>query len=242
MIIASILFIAGLAAWFISTIAAGGAAMLMIPLVALLLGPQTVAPAISLGAFLANPSRAWLFRHSVDWQVCRWMIPGSLCGAILGAWTFSQIPVFWIQLALALFLISTVFQYRFGKSSRSFKMRRQWFFPLGLGVAFLSALVGGTGPVQNPFLLNYGLQKEQLIATKAINSLILQLTKLLAYTGFGAMTLEIAGYGLVIGLGGALGVWCARHHLKNVDEHRFRVYTLTLMPICGVVMLLDAFF
>ena len=239
MIIASILFIAGLTAWFISTIAAGGAAMLMIPLVALLLGPQTVAREISLGAFLANPSRAWLFRHSVDWQVCRWMIPGSLCGAILGAWTFSQIPVFWIQLALALFLISTVFQYRFGKSSRSFEMRRQWFFPLGLGVA---ALVGGTGPVQNPFLLNYGLQKEQLIATKAINSLVLQLTKLLAYTGFGAMTPEIAGYGLMIGLGGALGVWYARHHLKKVDEHRFRVYTLTLMPICGVAMLLDAFF
>ncbi|TNE77747.1 MAG: sulfite exporter TauE/SafE family protein, partial [Gammaproteobacteria bacterium] len=187
------LLVTGAGAWFISTVAAGGGAMLMIPVVTLLLGAQVVPPAISVGAFVANPSRAWLFRNAVDWQVCRWMVPGSICGALLGAWAFSHFPVFWIQLLLGGFLVSTVFQYRFNKSKRSFPMRRRWFFPLGLVIAFLSALVGGTGPVHNPFMLNYGLEKEQLVATKAINSLALQLTKLLAYTGFGVMTLEIAG-------------------------------------------------
>ncbi|MEZ5528643.1 MAG: sulfite exporter TauE/SafE family protein [Porticoccaceae bacterium] len=234
------LLAAGTGAWFISTVAAGGAAMLMIPVVTWLLGPQVVAPAISVGAFVANPSRVWLFRHAVDWQVCRWLLPGSLCGALLGAWTFSQFPLFWIQLVLGSFLISTVFQYRFNKSKRSFPMRRSWFFPLGVAIAFLSALVGGTGPVQNPFMLNYGLEKEQLVATKAVNSLVLQLTKLLAYTGFGVMTLEIAGYGLVIGLGGAIGAWLAHRHLVSINADRFRLYTLTLMPICGVLMLVEA--
>lgn len=227
-------------AWFVSTVAAGGAAMLMIPVVAFLLGPQVVAPAISVGAFVANPSRAWLFRDAVDWQVCRWLIPGSLCGALLGAWAFSQFPVFWIQIVLGSFLVSTVFQYRFGKSRQSFPMKCRWFFPLGVVIAFLSALVGGTGPVQNPFMLNYGLEKEQLVATKAINSLALQLTKLLAYTGFGVMTLDIAGYGLVIGIGGAVGVWVARHHLENINTARFRLYTLILMPICGLLLIGEA--
>ena len=236
-----ILFIGGGIAWFISTVAAGGATMLMIPVLSLMLGPQVVAPAISLGAFLANPSRAWLFRTHINWQVSRWLIPGSLAGAVLGAWAFTQISAQWIQVLLGLFLISTVFQYQFGKSKRSFVMKRRWFFPLGLSVSFISGVVGGTGPVHNPFMLNYGLEKEQLVATKAINSLVMQLTKLIAYTGFGAMTLEIGTYGLVIGIGGSIGAWFASNHLKNINPSRFRLYTLILMPICGVLLLSKAF-
>ncbi len=239
-LIALTLIATGAIAWFVSTVAAGGAAMLMIPVIIFLLGPQVVAPVISVGAFVANPSRAWLFRDAVDWQVCRWLVPGSLCGALLGAWAFSQFPVFWIQMVLGSFLVSTIFQYRFGKSRRSFPMKRSWFFPLGLVIAFLSALVGGTGPVQNPFMLNYGLEKEQLVATKAINSLVLQLTKLLAYTGFGVMTLEIVGYGLLIGLGGAVGSWLAHRHLVRINTDRFRLYTLILMPICGLLLIAEA--
>jgi uncharacterized protein len=236
-----ILFIGGGIAWFISTVAAGGAAMLMIPVLSLMLGPQVVAPAISLGAFLANPSRAWLFRTHINWQVSRWLIPGSLAGAVLGAWAFTQISTQWIQVLLGLFLISTVFQYQFGKSQRSFVMRRRWFLPLGLSVSFISGIVGGSGPVHNPFMLNYGLEKEQLVATKAMNSLIMQLTKLIAYTGFGAMTLEIGTYGLVIGIGGSIGAWVASNHLKNINPGRFRLYTLILMPICGLLLLTKAF-
>lgn len=236
-----ILFIGGGIAWFISTVAAGGAAMLMIPVLSLMLGPQVVAPAISLGAFLANPSRAWLFRTHINWQVSRWLIPGSLVGAVLGAWAFTQISAQWIQVLLGLFLISTVFQYQFGKSKHSFVMKRRWFFPLGLSVSFLSGVVGGSGPVHNPFMLNYGLEKEQLVATKAMNSLIMQLTKLIAYTGFGAMTLEVGTYGLAIGIGGAIGAWIASNHLKNINPGRFRLYTLILMPICGLLLLIKAF-
>ncbi|MFT7300461.1 MAG: putative membrane protein YfcA [Porticoccus sp.] len=38
-----VLFVGGVIAWFVSTVAAGGAAMLMIPVLSLMLGPQVVA-------------------------------------------------------------------------------------------------------------------------------------------------------------------------------------------------------
>ena len=68
----------------------------------------------------------------------------------------------------------------------------------------------------------------------------MQLTKLVAYTGFGAMTWEIGGYGLAIGLGGIIGAWFASKHLMNINPGRFRIYTLVLMPICGIFMLVKA--
>ena len=69
----------------------------------------------------------------------------------------------------------------------------------------------------------------------------MQLTKLISYAGFGAMTLEIGGYGLIIGIGGFIGAWLASRHLKKIDPSRFRSYTLILMPICGVVLLIKTF-
>ena len=57
-----LLFIFGLIAWFFSTVAAGGAATLLIPIISFLIGAQMVAPIISIAALIANPSRAVIFR------------------------------------------------------------------------------------------------------------------------------------------------------------------------------------
>ena len=89
-------------------------------------------------------------------------------------------------------------------------MQRRWFFPLGITVSFLSGLVGATGPVLNPFMLSYGLEKEQLVATNSLNSLIMQSTKLTTYTVFGALTWQTGAYGILLGLGAILGVYIAR--------------------------------
>ncbi len=232
------LFLCGGIAWFISTIAAGGAATLLIPVIGFLLGAQYVAPIISFASLISNPTRAWLFRDHIDWKVIAFLMPGSLIGAFLGAWSFSFLDPKWVQIVIALFLLSYVFQYKFGISTIKFVVKRYWFFPLGTIIAFLSGLIGATGPILNPFLLNYGLKKEQLVGTKSINSLLMQLTKLTTYTIFGVLTFQIAIYGIVLGIGAVTGVIYARHHLFRIDHERFRFYTILMMFIAGVLMLL----
>jgi membrane associated rhomboid family serine protease len=64
----------------------------------------------------------------------------------------SQVLYSWIgSVIVGIFLISTVFQYRFGEKQRSFPMRILFFLPLGFIVSLFSALIGATGPVENPF-------------------------------------------------------------------------------------------
>jgi len=235
-----ILFILGVLAWFFSTVAAGGAATLLIPIITFMLGAQMVAPIISIAAIFANPSRAYLFRHHIDLQVINYLLPGSIIGAVIGAWLLTRMNIQVIQILLGIFLISYVLQDKLSKSKLTMKMKLTWFLPLGFSVSFLSGLIGATGPVHNPFMLSYGLEKEKLVATKAINSLAMQVTKLIAYGTFGALSIEIATYGIFLGLGAVLGVYLARNHLQNIDANQFKNYTLILMFFCGILMLYKA--
>lgn len=230
--------LAGAAAWFISTVAAGGAATVLIPVVGLVLGAQLVAPVIAVASLCANPSRAWLFRDSIDWPVMRWLLPGTLLGSALGAWSLSRIPLGWLEIILGLFLLATVAYYYRGRWRPRLRVTRLWFLPLGAGSAYLSGLVGGTGPVLNPFLLAYGLEKEHLVGTKAVNALVMQLAKIGTYALFGIMTLRVGLYGVLLGLGAVAGVWLARNHLLAVDRTRFRHYVMLMMAGAGVLMLL----
>ena len=89
-------------------------------------------------------------------------------------------------------------------------------------------------------MVSYGLEKERLIGTKAVNSLVMQITKVISYGAFGAMTLQIAAYGIALGIGAIVGVLLARKHLSSINTQQFRQYTMLLMFISGIVMLFKA--
>ena len=235
-----LLFTLGLISWFFSTIAAGGAATILIPFIAFTLGAQIVAPTISMAALIANPTRVYAFRKNINWQIICYLLPGSIIGGILGAWSFSKANIQIIQIILGLFLISYVLENTLKKSNFTIKMKLSWFFPLGVLVSFLSGLIGATGPIQNPFMLNYGITKEYLIGTKALNSLFMQITKLVTYGCLGVFTIEVVRYGAVIGCGAIIGVFLARNHLKKINMEQFRKYTTTIMFFCGIMMLFKA--
>ena len=200
-----------------------------------------VAPIISVAALIANPTRVYAFRKNINWQIIHYLLPGSIIGAILGAWLFSKANTQIIQIILGLFLISYVLENTLRKSNYRIKMKLSWFFPLGMIVSFLSGLIGATGPIQNPFMLNYGVTKEYLIGTKSINSMFMQIAKLMTYSYFGIFTIEVISYGIAIGCGAIIGIFLARNHLKKINTMQFKQYTITIMFLCGIVMLYKAF-
>lgn len=234
------LILTGTLAWFISTLTAGGAAMLVIPVLGVMLGVELVAPVLSVATVMANPARALMFRKFIRMDVIRWLLPGSLIGAVAGSWLLSRSDPIWIQLILGIFLSSIFVQYRFGKSDRSFAVPAWWFLPLGIIVAGLSALTGATGPVLNPFLLNYGLIKENMVGTKSFNSLFMQLTKVGAYMSLGIMSQQAWLAGAALGTGAIIGAYLAKRQFVRISAAQFKMGVLIMMTISGVVMLIDA--
>ncbi|MEO8719563.1 MAG: sulfite exporter TauE/SafE family protein [Ginsengibacter sp.] len=232
-----IIFLAGTIAYVISTLSGGGGSLLLVPIVNFLISAKATAPVLNLGNLIGQPVRIILFWKHIYWKVTLYYVPPAIVGAVLSAWIFSHLRIEWLQLIVGLFLISSIFQYRFGKKERSFKMSLNGFIPLGFIVSFFSTLIGATGPVLNPFYLNYGLEKEAMIATKTVNSFFIRLVQIGSYTILGSLHDDLWLYGIILGAGASLGNWVGKKFLRKVSGKTFRVFVLVVMAISGLLMI-----
>lgn len=223
-------------AWFVGALAGGGSPLVLIPVATFCLDAQAVTPVITIGMLLGNTQRAFLFRQHINWPLTWWYLPGAIAGAVLGAYTFTQIHVEWVQILIGLFLLLTVANYAVGKREQTFKVKRWQFLPVGFLYAFISGLIGSSGPVMNPFYLNYGLIKEEMIATKSAHVIVVHIAKLVVYLGFGVLNREHVGYGLLIGLAALPANWAGQYMLKKINEQQFRQLVMASMAIGGAVM------
>lgn len=232
-----LLFILGIAAFILSTVSGGGGSLVLIPVLNWMLGVTNTAPVLNLGTFLGRPARLFIFWKHIKWKVCLYYAPAAIIGAWLGSWLFSNFKVEWLQVLVGIFLISTVWQYRFGKKEKSFTMRLWYFIPLGLIVSVLGTIIGALGPVLNPFYLNLGLDKEDLIATKTANSFLMGLSQIGSYAFFGLLHNELWVYGLALGLGATIGNIIGKKFLSKMKSSTFRKLVIALMVISGVLLI-----
>jgi len=238
MIVTALLIaLAGFFAWLISTLAGGGGALIMVPVLSFLVGAQAVAPVVTLGTMIGGPSRIYLFWEEINWSIVKWYLPGAIIGAFFGAYVFATLQAEWLQIVLGLFLVSTLFQYRFGREESAFDVRLWYFFPAGLVVSFLSGIAGGAGPVLNPFYLNYGAVKGEMIGTKSASSFVMHLVKISTYTAFGALTWEFVLFGVALGIAATVASWVGKRALAEMKVKWFRQIVIAMMVISGLLML-----
>ncbi len=277
-------------AWVISTLAGGGSPFILIPMVSLLMGTAAVPPVITVGMFLGNAHRVLLFWRDIDWQLTAWYAPGAIIGAVLGAYTFTQIHLDWLQIVIAIFLIVSAVLFELEKSPESsvakdkaeniplvdnspalevieqlieinqlgelselsslekselipdqvkpkFQLQAWHIMPAGFLKAYVSGLVGTTGPVLNPFYLRYGLVKEKMLATKAMHMTIIHLFKIFTYGALAAMSREQIVAGLAIGLAAIPANLVGKYLLSRMSHQQFRQLVLAFMAIGGSWML-----
>ncbi|MBL4707387.1 MAG: sulfite exporter TauE/SafE family protein [Flavobacteriales bacterium] len=233
-----LLFLAGILAYIISTLSGGGGALMLLPIVGFYLSPSIVAPVVNLGNMIGRPVRLFLFWKNIQWKIVIYYVPSAIIGAIVGALIFVELKADWIQLLMGIFLISTVFQYRFGKKKSSFPMKLAYFIPLGFFITIISTLFGATGAILNPFYLNMDLVKEKMIATKTANSFIAGFAQLGSYVYLGALEGQLWLWGIVIGLGAVIGNIIGKRLLKKISEELFRKLVILIMVVSGIVLIL----
>lgn len=230
-------------AWFTSMLVGGGSPLVLIPLVTLLLGAQSVAPVLTIGSVLGNVQRGALLWSHIDWSLTLWQVPGVVVGSVLGAYAFTQVDAEGLQVFVAIALIYMVIHVlvkallgdRLHLPCFSFKA---WhFLPLGFCNAVLSGLVGSTGPILNPAYLNYGLEKERMVATRAASLTLTHIIKIGTYTALGVLSPDLVGYGLIIGCAALPANWLGRIVLEKMSAEQFQIAVLSFVGVSGVWML-----
>jgi uncharacterized protein len=232
-----LLFVAGCVSWTISTFSGGAGSIVLLAAVTNFIRVKTIAPVITIASLMASPTRILVSWRLIEWPVVRWYLPGAISGAIVGSWIFTWSNAAWLGVIVGLFLVSTPIQYHLGGSARSFPMRLPWFIPVSLAVGLLSGVIGASSLVSLPFYLNYGLTKERMIATGAVHSLFIQLTKIATYGSFGVLSARSVLEGASAGLGAMVAIFVTQQWLDSFKEISFRRLAILLMLVSGLSML-----
>jgi uncharacterized membrane protein YfcA len=231
-------------AWFISMSLGGGSPLLLIPVISVILGIQAVAPVLTIGLALGQVQRSAMFWDRIHWSLTSWYLPGGIAGAVVGSYLLTQIHLEGLQLVIGLILLLMVLNHALspketaeGPRSPAPALKLWFWFPLAFINAVGAGIVGSTGPIMNPVYLAYGLDKEELIGTKALHNTCIHLTKLCAYLALGACSLEHLGYGLLIGLVGLPANVLGKQVLARISQAQFERLLFAFMALSGMWMI-----
>lgn len=206
-----------------STLAAvtgfGGAAVLL-PILVLVFGVRDAIPILTVAQLIGNGSRVWFNRRELALPVVGWFALGGVPAALVGGVLFATAPLSFLKRLLGIFLLGMVAYRHLGKQS-SLRLPLRGFAAIGAIFSFLSALLGSVGPIMAPFFLAYGLVKGAYIGTEAFATVVMHVTKLVAYGGMSVLTLNGIVAGLALGPIMIFGSYVGKKILDRLPEHLF---------------------
>jgi uncharacterized protein len=217
-----------------------GSSIMLMPVLVLMFGPREAVPIMAVAALLANASRAWVWWREVDWRAFAAYSATGVPAAALGASTLLTIPQRGIEVAMGIFFLAVI-------PARRWLARRNlsinlWQLALaGAVVGYITGIVVSTGPINAPFFLAFGLVKGAYLATEALGSLAVYISKTIVFRSFGALPSDIIYKGLIIGSSLMVGSFVAKRLVLKLKAEQFSVLIEGLLLVSGLTMLGAAF-
>jgi uncharacterized membrane protein YfcA len=229
----------GLVSGTLSGIVGFGASIMLMPVLMLAFGPLEAVPIMAIAALLANFSRVVVWWREVDWRANAYYCATAIPAAALGARTLLILEPRLVEGILgAMFLL--MIPARRWLLARGLRINAWQMALVGAGIGFLSGMVASTGPINTPFYLAYGLVKGGYLATEALGSMAIGITKAIVFQRFNALPWETVARGLVIGATLMIGSRLAKGFVLRLDAHQFRVLMDCLLAGAGLMLLWGA--
>lgn len=238
----SLLLFATIIAFWISAICGGGASLILIPLLNLVLPSSVVPFALTIGTFTSSASRIAVFKKSINWEMFFWFVPFSIPAVLLGAWLMKYVDPTYLQFLVALFLVTNVTELFRNKKEiqKEEKPYPKYILALvGFFAGLVSGVTGAIGLLFNRFYLRYGLTKEEIVATRAANEIFLHLIKLLIYILLGLYSKSALWFGIAIASGAIISSYTVKYILPYLSEFVFRKIGYGAMVISGITLFIS---
>ncbi|SDQ66878.1 hypothetical protein SAMN05421664_2089 [Chryseobacterium soldanellicola] len=235
-----LLFCGTVLAFWLSAICGGGASLILIPILNLLLFASVVPFSLTVGTFTSSVSRIAVFKKHINWKIFFWFVPFSIPAVLIGAYLIKFINPNYLQLIVALFLISNLPQL-FKSKKREEKPEKLYpkfaLAMIGFLAGFVSGITGAIGLLFNRFYLKFGLTKEEIVATRAANEIFLHFIKLIIYISLGLYSHLALWLGLAIAVATIVSSYTVKYILPYLSENLFRKIGYGAMVISGIALL-----
>jgi uncharacterized protein len=194
-------------------------------------------PILTVAQLVGNGARVWFNRRELDMLVVGWFALGGVPMALVDGYLFAKAPSGALTRLLGAFLLFVVlWRHVRPRPPRSFPA--PLFAAIGAGGSLLSALLGSVGPLMAPFYLAYGLVKGAYIGTEALSTVIMHVTKLVAYRQTAVLTASGAAIGLALGPLMILGSFIGKRVVDRLPERGFVVIIELVLSISGALFLI----
>ncbi|HYH99099.1 sulfite exporter TauE/SafE family protein [Hyalangium sp.] len=169
-------------AFFLSAAAGFGGSLVLVPILALLLGPKE---GVALSALLLagnNVAKIIVYRHTLPFRAALLVMLLTVVGAALGARLLLAAPERWVQIAcIGVLLLSFLSENPF-RAGEEPKRTPRWLAPiLAFFAGATSGFSGTSGPLKGVSLRALHLDRRQLVGAASLVSLAGDLTKTVVF-------------------------------------------------------------
>ncbi|RQO40575.1 sulfite exporter TauE/SafE family protein [Chryseobacterium sp. KBW03] len=235
----ALLFAGTILAFWISAICGGGASLILIPILNLLLPTSLVPFSLTIGTFTSSASRIAVFKKHINWKIFLWFVPFSIPAVLLGAYLIKYVNPNYLQLAVAFFLIANLPQL-FASKNKIEETGKEYpksaLALIGFSAGFISGITGAVGLLFNRFYLKFGLKKEEIVATRAANEVFLHFIKLIIYISLGLYSNTALWLGIAIAGAAIVSSYTVKYILPHLSENLFKKIGYGAMVISGVIL------
>lgn len=235
----SIVFFSAYVAFLLSAICGGGAGLILIPILGAFLPIHFIPAALSLGTFTSSGTRLFVFYRFIRWDIVKCFVPPAIFAVWLGAWLLKYVNPLYLEVFVGLFLMTNI-PLLFKKPEELIVVHKPTnlaLFVIGLMAGFVSGLTGAVGLLFNKFYLKCGMSKEEVVATRAANEILLHLIKLILYALFGLINTKVILLGFLVALAAAASTWSTKKVLTWISDTLFKKIGYFAMALSGLALL-----
>lgn len=211
--------------------------MVYLPFLTWGVGIKKAVPYLTMLLLVSNVSRAYFSRGNIDWKLLKYLCAGAIPGAAIGALLYTWLSAALIAKILGIYLIVYV-ALNFVRQTWPRTAPLKSFVPVGAAAGFVSAVVGGAGPVVVPWMLRYGLVKESFIGTEAVGAAIVHIVKLAVWGGAGTISGDDVVLLLPLSVLMVLGSFFGKILITRMNVRAFRAAMMFVLGIIGIRFLL----
>lgn len=215
---------------------AGGAGVLAVPLLALVM-PVPQAAALTLPLLIVMDAKAvWLYRHHILLPNLNAILPAALVGITLGGFALAWVPEKVLQVALGCFAMLFAVWGRLVSFFR--KIRSRWMAWGWAGLSgFSSTLLHAGGPPINIYFISRNYSKLVWLGTASVFFAVMNLVKLVPYSLNNQWQAEFVEVWLWLIPVAIAGIWLG-HWLQNrISDKQFMLCCRMLLFVSGAVLI-----